>query len=193
MQRIFSVVIACGLAIGSSTSAKGNVSGFFEGREVRVERHALTFGHVVQSANAVVTDGVEFPQTTIGPFVVVDFSDTTVRFNWIRNSSFTPGEFNGYRIHDFTGTIPDFGNILIDPVSNIVGMSESRIAFDNDSIRVNMQGLPFTAQSILQIHVVPIPEPATGQMAIVTLVLFAVPYRGRRVAAVPCIRPAPRI
>lgn len=80
-----------------------------------------------------------------------------------RSGTFSQGLFNGFRITDIFGTIPDFRMVMNNTYTNMAGFDQSRITFDADHIWVNWQGLSFDWGTIvvLEVNPDPLPEPST--------------------------------
>ena len=145
----------------ATAQVSASPSTLFDGKQVRLELDYPTFGTAFYAANATVGSAVEFPHPVFAPYVDVDFTDTTVHFAWITSNFFNSASFNGYWIRDIDGTIPKFVDVRLDPITNLVGMSSSRIFFDADNIVISMAGLSFTAETVMQINVNSVPEPTS--------------------------------
>lgn len=102
----------------------------------------------------------------------MDISDTNLYVDYTVSTSWNPAVFNGFRITDTFGTIPDFTAVLINPVTNLVGFDSSRISFDADNIWVNWQGLAFNPNTVVSLDLQAAPEP--GTLALMALGLFGV-------------------
>lgn len=114
--------------------------------------------------SAVVSPDVEFPIIG-GNSDTVDISDTSISLGFWRSSSKSSGDFNGYEIFDVNGTISDILDVSIRSITDFPGFDASRVTFDANHIRVNLQGLAFTELSkvVLDVQFEPTkPEPVSS-------------------------------
>lgn len=92
----------------------------------------------------------------------VDIADTSITFDYYRNSIWFTGTFNGFRLFDINNTINAFTSVTIDAATNMVGLDQSRITFDSNNIYVNWQGLGFDSNTIVKLNVNAVPVPAAA-------------------------------
>jgi hypothetical protein len=150
----------------------------FLGQTVELTYYAPSTSDVYRGPwTAVVGDGVEFSYV-LGCFsgascVDVDLSDTNilVTMHYVNEpGNFTPYPFNGIRIYDLNGMIPDFTSVSINPATNMAGFGAPRLTFDSNNIWLNFESLIGTSTTIVSLDVVgatdfPVPEPATALLA----------------------------
>ncbi len=166
------VLLVAGLVALLPSGAQA--SPIFSGQTVELSYYAPTTSDLYRGPwTAVVGGGVEFTYV-LGCFsgascVDVDVSDTNIlipmHYPVSEPGDFTPYPFNGVRIRDLDGTIPAFGSVTINPVTNMAGFDSSRVTFDSDNIWVNFQALYGRIDTIVSLDVTAadavIPEPAS--------------------------------
>ncbi len=118
------------------------------------------------NGNYAVGAGVEVPDFA-NSRTSVDFSDTNILLDFDLGGAFFAVDFNGFRIFDVNGDIADIVGVSINALTNMVGLDDSRITFDANTIWVNWQGLIHNADTIVSLDLIgrepypnPIPEPA---------------------------------
>lgn len=140
---------------------------FLDGKQMRFDYLFPDEGSTLLGFDVVVGPGVEVdipgdPDPNVLRFVV-DLDDNTITHT-IPGSygSFTyqPATFNGFQFSDSTGEIIDFASLTIDPSTSVDGFDLTRVDLSADRILVNLQGLTFTASSILKLRITPVPEPS---------------------------------
>jgi hypothetical protein len=119
--------------------------------------------------------GVELTNFTSQYDWNIDITDTTVRFDKLDWAFYLSAKFNGHRFVDYAGTIPAITDVHITS-TDISGMNESRIVYDENSISVNYANLSFRGGEHLLLGVEFVPEPATLSL----LALGAMPLVRRR-------------
>ncbi len=113
----------------------------------------------------------------------LDLSDTNLLVDFSTSQLVFPAPFNGFQVTDIFGTIAPFTGVTINGATNLAGFDASRIVFDADNIFVNLQGLEFTADSVLSLDLAGgdtpqgVPEPDSALL--VGLGLLAVLARRR--------------
>jgi len=130
---------------------------------------ALLDGQTVQTSDFHGTslDSLVGPGTELTNFagsVDIDFLDTQIIITATRNAPFSALEFLSFG--DANGTILDFVDVTVNPLTDYAGFNASRISFNADIINVNLTDLPaLQGQRILLdltgAAAVPAPEPAT--------------------------------
>lgn len=136
------------------------------GDQITIERHVPDFGTVVASDTIVVGDGVEIACPAVSPLCPLsgtafqfDIGAFTIRFSLDEPILFGGNSFNGFLFADL-----DLGGdiVAVELASSFAGLDASRIAFDADSVSVNLLGLvssdPFFELTLV---VTEVPEPAS--------------------------------
>ena len=110
-----------------------------------------------------IDDGVEltdlpglFGSSTINIVnVFYDISATRIEadFSQAGTGFFPADNFNGYIVRDVNGVLPDILNVTIDPTMNSLGLTPDDVTFDVNTIRVNVENLPFNPSSTLAIDI----------------------------------------
>ena len=127
-----------------------------DGEMIRATWNSPDLSTVIDTVDVVVGPGVEIAPS-LGGFGI-DLSDSDIFFFGAASTSFAPASFNGWHFFDFTGTIPGFGDVVINPATNLVGFDASRISFDVDNIFVNFQDLPLNSRTVVSLTVIPEPS-----------------------------------
>ena len=117
----------------------------------------------------VVGSGIEITNIANGSYFgynrygTIDISDTNIYVHFNVTDGWMAEPFNGFRISDALGLIPDFTSVTINAATNMSGFGASRISFDADNIWINWQGLTFVYDTVvsLDINSTSVPEPAT--------------------------------
>jgi hypothetical protein len=177
MMRTITAAILAASAMGlpaAATTLTGNAIG--------IQYIFPTSGSVFEDTgtNVVGTDG---PTSVIGIFSL-SFTDTTATAsNFTFDTSWTPADFNGFRLYDINGTIPTFTSVTINQISNMAGLDASRIAFDADNVYVNWNGLSFDTNTVVTLNISgAVPEAQTWAMMIVGFGLVGAAMRRRAIA-----------
>lgn len=122
------------------------------------------------SSPIIVGEGIELLDFSpfMEPHSSVDVSDTQIKwynFDWTGQTGgpLVSAVFNGIGL-EFTNA-PTITGVTIDALSNMVGLDVSRVTFDEDTVRINAQGLRYVdgvTQVVLNVTTSnPVPEPAT--------------------------------
>ena len=127
-----------------------------DGATIRATWNSPDLSTVVDTLDVNVGPGVEIAPS-LGGFGI-DLSDTGIFFFGAASSSYATASFNGWHFFDFTSTIPGFGDIVINPATNLVGFDASRISFDVDNVFVDFQGLPLNSRTVVSLTVIPEPS-----------------------------------
>jgi hypothetical protein len=144
----------------------------FDGQTVQLAYYAPDTSSIFRGPwTAVVGAGAEFtfvlPCFSGASCIDVDISDTNILVTMNYGSepgNFTNHPFNGIRIYDINGQIPDFTSVIINSATNLPGFDASRIAFDSNNIWINFQSLIGTGYPLVSLDVAGasgVPEPAT--------------------------------
>ena len=123
------------------------------------------------------------PTTVVNGFTGIfslDLQSDGFTANFHADNSWTAAEFNGFRITDINGTIPDFTSF--DVVSNTALSGSPELSFDADNLFVNWQGLSFTSGAVV-FSVNAIPEPEIYAMLAAGLGLMGLVARRRKLQA----------
>lgn len=112
-------------------------------------------------------NGISAPGDGIG---TVDFGDDYVEFVFATSTAWNPSSFNGVHIFDLNNNLAAF-SVSLDPGSNMVGLSDSNILFDDDHIFLNWQGLAFDSTTKVRLNLtagagspVSVPEPGSAAL-----------------------------
>ncbi len=113
------------------------------------------------NGNYVVGPGVEVPNFLEGDTGSIDLSDTNILVTFSTFGGFNPSPFNGFRITDILGTVPDFTSVTINAATNMAGLDTSRVTFDADNIWVNWSDLYFDQSTVVSLDLggAAVPEP----------------------------------
>jgi hypothetical protein len=170
----FSLVLVCVLLCPIVAS-----SAVLDGKTVQYQylfpTIATNYGNA-DNGNKLVGAGVEVANI-VDARGTMDISDTNFYVDFTNDSSFTPATFNGFRITDIFAAIPAFQSVLINPATNMVGLTASRITWDDDHIWVNWESLVFDANTVVSLDLV-VPEPAS--FALAALGLLSISWRRRQ-------------
>jgi hypothetical protein len=117
------------------------------------------------SSTFVVSNAVERSSLASGnagsDFATLDVSDTAILVDFYNGSSFTPSTFNGFVLSDINSTVPAITGVTVNSATNMSGFDASRVSFSADKIFVNLEGLSFDANTIVQLDVTFVPLPPT--------------------------------
>ena len=112
------------------------------------------FGSAFYHTSVTVSDGVEVPQIQ-GPGADVaslDITNTQLVFDFADGvGSFMSGDFNGIRIQDLTGDLPDIVGVKINTAAStgtLNGFDASDISWTTDSIAVNLGGMSYDTSAL---------------------------------------------
>lgn len=100
-------------------------------------------------------------ENIVGTNMDVDFFDTSILFSFDFTATFSYETFNGIRIEDRAGNVPDFmsASYSADPGTTLPsGFDASRISYDANNIYVNFRGIEGATSRTVRLDVVP--EPA---------------------------------
>ncbi len=125
-----------------------------------------SLGTHVDTRNFVVGAGVEAPLfPTLDPRTNIDISDTNIFVTYNSSGTWYTVPFNGFDLFDSAGTVPAITGVTINGVTNLGGLTASRVTFDADNVFVNWNGLSFNPQTVVSLDVqfapanaVPIPS-----------------------------------
>ena len=138
-----------------------------DGETLTAQLLAPNTGNVLSEDDAVVGPGVEFqlfvlipPSTTPVLFTEIDIFDTGAKTFFRQGASIPSDPFNGVRVFDTFGDVTAIRSVILGPVTNIPGLDQSRISFDEDNVFVNMAGLTVTPTSTFEFSIEPVPLPA---------------------------------
>jgi len=151
MKRIF----LCVMLILSLVCALPVQAALLEGNTVRWTYIYPEQGTISDTRDVVVGAGTEI--TNWHDYFSVNFSDTNIYIpytwpDWY-DISWDDVSFNGFGVSDLNGTIPDITSVTVNPLTNLVGLDASRIAFDANNIYVNWHGLPFDSRTIVSLDI----------------------------------------
>jgi hypothetical protein len=141
---------------------------------------------MAEEGDRVVGTGVEF---NFYDMFWVDIADTSITINNFfasdSETSFDASSFNGFVIRDLNSAV-SFTSVVLDSLSNMIGLDASRISFDAHNIYVNWQGLSFNSNTQIQLNLAGIGSnasslPESNSLIIIALGLMALSMR-RRVA-----------
>jgi hypothetical protein len=144
---------------------------FLDGKNIGVEYLFPDVTSVFATDSGIVGPGTDV--SVLG--IDFDFTDTTVTITDSSPGPNTPAAFNGYHIFDIDGTIDPFGAVLIDAATNMVGFDASLIAFNDEEIFINVQGLTYDAaggppiQIVLELVPGSVAAPAPMSLGLVVL------------------------
>lgn len=153
--------------------AASHAQELFEGKTVGYQYLFPNIGTVYagNSTSFAVGDGVELAGL-YGPdsHATVDVSDTNILIDYYSSANWSnDATFNGFRIYDINGTLPDFTSVTINPTTNMPGLDAGRISFDANNIWVNWQGLIATSNTVVSLDVSTVPEPGSATLIILGL------------------------
>lgn len=174
-------VLACLLAAlaGLATS---HAQELFDGKTVGYQYLFPNIGDVYtgNSTSFVVGGGVELAGLYgSNTHATVDVSDTNILIGYYGSANWSnDATFNGFRIYDINGTLPDFTSVTINPATTMPGLDAGRISFDANNIWVNWQGLSADPSTVVSLDVNTVPEP--GSAALIALGLGSLLLRRRR-------------
>lgn len=102
----------------------------------------------------------------------VDFGDDYVEFGFFGTGFWSPASFNGVHIFDLANNLAAF-SVSLDPSSNMIGLSDANIFFDDDHLFLNWQGLSFDSSTKVRLNLastsVPVSVPEPGSAALLLL------------------------
>jgi hypothetical protein len=102
---------------------------------------------------AVVSTGIELDTLFGEEGGTVDLTNDQIKIDFSSDGNFTPANFNGFRIGDYSGGLADIVEVSIDPATNMVGLDASRITFDAEHIWLNWQSLEHTSDTLVVLDV----------------------------------------
>jgi hypothetical protein len=171
MKRLLGGLVALGLLVGGAGEAKAGYLG------ATMDWQYFAFGGPHTGPNVFVDNGgvagIFADKAGVPYFKIIaddnsitfDYSVVTHRGTWGGSLlSLSPTIHNGIAIDLISG--PDFGSVTVDPATNMIGFDKSDISFTANQIQVDWQKLSFGPDTIVELDIAPIPEPAT-------LLLFA--------------------
>ena len=127
------------------------------------------------------TVGVDGPSNVVGYFDL-SFTGTTASVNFLYDVTWTSAAFNGFRLFDIDGTIPDF----VATIGAGSAIGASALTGDANNAYLNWQGANFTPQSTVTINFAAaagaVPEPATWAMMIGGIGMVGGAMRRRKVS-----------
>lgn len=113
--------------------------------------------------------------------VDIDLDDDTIHFSRPGPVSFSPGSFNGWSFFDVFATIDPV--IGVEVISSTVGLDNSRLSFDADTVWVNFVNLAsatnFDAVVRVRFSTAAVPAPATVALAAFALGIAVLARRRR--------------
>ncbi|WP_209426949.1 VPLPA-CTERM sorting domain-containing protein [Pararhodobacter sp. SW119] len=170
------------------------LSSTLDGQTVRIDHLWQPSSDLIvvdTSGNVIVGSGVEYTYTDVfsRDTYTVDIDDTLVTVAFLPDSTgLSEADFNGFRITDVLGVIPDFTSF--DILSAGPSFTNALATFDADNLYLNFAGAMFVAGQEIQLRVgfdtpfAPIPLPAGLPFLLTGLFgLGAVAMRRRRVAS----------
>jgi hypothetical protein len=164
--------VVCVAALALAWGAAASASPLLDGRMVQGEWIFPALGTVYQSVDVTVGPALEIPGTAGG--FDVDLSDTKIVFSHMTApDGYSSGTFNGWHFSDFLGTIDAFGSVTIDPATNMAGFDASRIDVSADDIFVNFRGLGGDTDTVVVLHIAPVPEPSSASLVLLGGALLA--------------------
>lgn len=107
------------------------------------------------------------------------FLEKIVEISFVTSDSWTNASFNGFKISDIDGTIDNFAASIAS--SNMAGLSNANIRYDDNNIWVNWQGLGFNTGTkvTLNLFASAVPEPGTWALMLTGLALTGASLRRR--------------
>ena len=141
---------------------------------------------ITYPSTATVGAGVEFPSGTLqvlpaygGAIIVgvnIDVGQQNILFTYNGGSGeFSPDTFNGY-VLDFANA-PTITGVQLDPSSTYTS-GQVGLGFTANEITVNVQGLPYSNTSVIDVDVTLAPEPSSA--ILMSTALFAMAFVIRR-------------
>lgn len=138
----------------------------FIGRPLRLDYLFPDTSSVFASWTFTPGPGVDVNLNEMVANIDIDVSSANILFDFEQHIAFEPSAFNGPRFTDVTGQLPDIVGVSINPVTNLVGLDSSRIAFEANNIFVNFRGLEGNLNTVVSLDVqfapegAAVPEPA---------------------------------
>ncbi len=178
------------LSFGIILLACQAVFGGFIGSTILIEPQYPAIGEVVfnNSFEVLVADGIELIDIR-GYEFDIDILNSSITFTGFEgavsengtqfDNTTLPGYdeiFNGFYFFDLGGTLPAFSSVTINPATNMAGLDQSRILYDENNIYINFAGLYAFPNTYVQMDVGFAPEPAT----VLLFGIGAMLLRGRR-------------
>ncbi len=106
--------------------------------------------------NVLIGAGVELIGYPVGdPRTNIDFGNDSIAIDFQSASTWTASSFNGIEITGFTG----LGSVILN--TNMVGLDLGDFTIADNLLRINWAGLPFTANTFVNLTLVSVPEPAS--------------------------------
>lgn len=115
----------------------------FSGQTIQLQWLFPDSTTIMGTQNAVVGPGVEFPSFLHLP-CNIDISSSQINISIPARNGFAPASFNGFLFTDINGTVDSITGVTIDSSTEFPGLDATRISWDADNIRINLQGLPPT-------------------------------------------------
>jgi hypothetical protein len=157
MIRRFATAAALVAFASAPIAAQTNITG---GVLSAVRYYPELSNPVADLGQATVSAGVEFNESN---FLTFDFAANTLTIVSPNPVSFTAAAVNTYRFTDVGGTIAPFTSFSL-VGSTVNGFATNRLAFDENSLSVNFQGLSVQRGNSVQLSFTTasvVPEPST--------------------------------
>jgi hypothetical protein len=182
MPRPLARTLGALVALGASALAPSIASAQLTGQSIGAQYLFPDVATVIQTLGpTVVGPGIEFP--SIVAQLEGNVGDASFVLRGIPGTgpvALLPAAFNGVRLYDVGGTLPDFLSVTINASTNLPGFNIGRVTWNADEVFVNVEDLVFLPGEIvaLDFGFAAVPEPAT--MALVATGLLGVAAAARR-------------
>ena len=190
LRAVLCAFATLALAAGSANAFKMQVytGPGFEGNVVELQELFPDEGSIVLTRESIVESGIEeFQHVSAFDDVSVDIylSNFAIYFDFTDSppgTIFAPADFNGFKIVDKNGTIPEIVGVHIDPwVSKNSPADDIEVTFTGNSITVDFESITVNPATRFKVDVKFVPEPDT--LVLVGLGMLGLAMQRRYAAA----------
>lgn len=138
----------------------------FLGHEMQADWRFPDFKTVLETHTFGVSNDTEldFGEIRNSPDLRIDVGDDFILFERINcgnGCDWQDTQFNGFWFHDVNGTIPRITGVTFRTSHGVVGLEQSDLGFDADSVWANFAGVTTTGEYSIELTIEFIPAPAT--------------------------------